>query len=178
MRVTLGTLLIMGACASTNYISFGEEVEAEVRQVLGAPQTREAALIIALRETPYTERADLGTVEADVPRDVEVVFADHNRVVAWLQVDVFEAAYPQGTLHIERVEFPRDRPEYRVSLIQEKRVLYAGSKSGARIDQVWRRLSEAARTQSTLQIDGHLSGRNRPLASLHDIGVDFQGIRQ
>ena len=195
----LGVLLLVGCGSTTTYMSFGPEVEAEVQQALEAPDTGGAALatgravywlygksvaaerselIAALRAAPYQRPGEFKGPMGDVPRNVEVVFNNEDRVVAWVRSEVFEVHCPTGTLHVERVEFPTDAaPSFRISLLQEKKMLYAGAKEGARIDRAWQRLESAARGKSTVEIEGSQS-MERPLAQLRQIGVDFRGISE
>ncbi len=192
----LGVLLLVG-CSSTNYLSSGPEVEAEVQQALDATDRGEAALatgrahywmygkslaaerselIAALRAAPYVRPEDFTGLPAHVPRNVEVIFNDEDLVVAWVRSEVFEVRCPTGTLHVERVEWPSDSaPSFRISLIQEKKVLYAGGKDKPRIDRAWRRLAAAARRGSTVELEGSQS-MDRPLSDLRRLGVDFRGI--
>ena len=192
----LGVLLLVG-CGSTNYMSFGPEVEGEVQQALDAPDKGDAALatgravywlhgksvvaernelLAALRAAPYERPGEFMGSTADIPRDVEAILNDDDRVVAWLRSEVFEIRCPTGTLHVERVEWPRDpAPSFRISLLQEKKVLYSGAKEGVRIDRAWRRLEAAARRNSTVEIDGSQS-MDRPLSTIRKIGVDFRGV--
>ena len=76
----------------------------------------------------------------------------------------------------ERVVAQSERePSFLVSLIKDKSVLHAGAKSGAGIANAWRRLKRAALYQASPFIEGSW-GRERPLASMRDIGVDFRGF--
>ena len=183
--------LVAGGCASTTYSAFGPEIEAKVEAALESANGREAALstapaaywmpgtglaaernalLAALREAPYQSHI----YSSGVPRDAEVVLANDNRVVAWMRPEVFEVACPTGTLHVERMlTSPRDaQPGFRLSIVQGNHAQYAGVKTGARIEQAWRRLAGAASRSAHRMV---WVGMDRPLERLRDLEVDYRG---
>jgi len=195
--------LLASGCSTTNYSSFGPEIEAAVQHALDAPNkgdaafsTRDAvywlhgnsvaaeraALIDAVRSAPYLTRElpplSPETETARISSDAELVMQDDSRVIAWVRRETFEIACPTGTLHIERHAWLRDEDAYyRISLIQGREFRLAGSKQTAQIDEAWRRLEAAARRKTRLFIMGQ-EEMQRPLESMKEIGIDFRGLSE
>jgi len=192
----LSVLMLVG-CGSTKSLSYGPDAEAAVQEALDSQDKGESALATgravywvsskslraererlfkALRETPYPPLEDTEGSTAPYPREIEIVFREDRAVVVWVRSEVFEVACPTGTLRVERTEWPGDPAAFfRLSLLRGMKVLAAGGKRGADIERAWRSLEAAARRQATLSMEGFQS-LDRPLASMHDIGVDFRGI--
>jgi len=189
--------LLVTACAGVNYESFGDEVETELDAALAVRQSGESALMSeeasywipqdqlvaergqllkVLRETPYLNREE-ASMSSDASTEASI--EPPSGIVTWVHSEVFEAECPTGTLHIERSMFhDRNRAWYGVYLFQKRRVLYAGIKQGAALDDAWLRLTNGARLRARVRIEGRPGDRPRPLQDLSDVGVDFRGVAE
>ena len=197
MSVMAGALL--AACTSSQSLSAGQEAESRVAGVLAESQAGDAALVNghavyaipsdalvaeraelvrSLRAAPYKRRDFSSGASVRAFHAGEFALAAEG-VTAWVRSEVFEAAYSAGTIHVERSMFPDDpRANYRVLLIDGSSSYFGGVKQGDALDRAWKRLADAARTQSTLQIDGVSGERPRPLRDLQRVGVDFRGLAE
>jgi len=194
MRACTAAFLLCVACQSgTTYVMGGTTAD-EIRAVLDQPQEGGAALstgrmiyLLPVGELVNERNKLIGTLkgaevirfEDGIPRDVVVVGKAESRVMAFARPQVFEAEYPEGTLHVERAVPTGKAPtHYEVSLIQKRRVVVMEVKVSARLEGAWRALFDAARKAGRL--DSRLStlpaGHDRPLASMGDIGIDLRGI--
>ncbi len=195
--------LLASGCSTTNYSSFGPEIEAAVQHALDAPNKGDAALstrdalywlhgssvaaeraafIDAVRTAPYVQREtppETSVAEtASLSSSVELVMQDDHRVIAWVRWETFEIACPTGTLHIERHGWLNDEEfYYRISLIQGREFRFAGSKSGSQIDRAWRKLEAAARRETSIFIQSQ-EETYRPLESMKEIEIDFRGLSE